>query len=45
MLSTSIFRTDTGELVWVGRSKSFEVASVADEAGSLARQVVGHIGT
>lgn len=44
MLSTSIFAADTGELVWVGRSKSFEVASIADDAGSLARQVVGSIG-
>lgn len=44
MLSTSIFAADTGELVWVGRSKSFDVASIADDAGSLARQVVAKIG-
>jgi hypothetical protein len=43
MLSTSIFATDTGELVWVGRSKSFNVDSVVDDAHSLASQVVGNI--
>lgn len=43
MLSTSIFAAGTGDLVWVGRSKSFDVASIADEARSLASQVVGNI--
>ena len=43
MLSTSIFAADTGELVWVGRSRSFDVASIADDARSLANQVVGNI--
>jgi hypothetical protein len=43
MLSTSIFETDTGTLMWVGRSKSFHVDSIADEARSLANQVVSNI--
>ena len=43
MLSTSIFEADTGTLVWVGRSKSFQVDSIADDARSLASQVVSSI--
>jgi hypothetical protein len=43
MLSTSIFEASTGSLVWAGRSKSFQVDSVADDARSLASQIVGSI--
>jgi hypothetical protein len=44
MLATSIFEAKTGDLVWVGRSKSFNVDSIADDANSLARQVISNIG-
>ena len=43
MLSTSIFDTDTGELVWVGRSKSLDPDSIAYEANALARRLVNNI--
>jgi hypothetical protein len=43
MLSTSIFDTATGELVWVGRSQSLDPASIAAEANALARKMVNTI--
>jgi len=43
MLSTSIFDTETGELVWVGRSKSLDPDSIAFEADALARKLVNNI--
>ncbi len=44
MLATSVFEVESGDLVWVGRSKSFNVDSIANDASDLARQVVGSIG-
>lgn len=43
MLSTSVFDTATGELVWVGRSKSLDPQSIAFEANALARKMVNNI--
>ena len=43
MLSTSIFDVNTEDLVWVGRSKSFNVDSIADDANDLANQIVSEI--
>jgi len=43
MLTTSIYEVQSEQLVWVGRSKSFEVESIAYGANELARQVIGHI--
>lgn len=43
LLTTSIYDAKTSELVWVGRSKSFEVGSIMYEANDLARQVVNSI--
>jgi hypothetical protein len=43
VLTTSIFDAKTEEVVWVGRSKTFEVSSISYEAGELAHQVVKNI--
>jgi hypothetical protein len=43
VLTTSIFDAVTEEVVWVGRSKTFEVSSISYEASELARQVVKSI--
>jgi len=43
VLTTSIFEVKSQELVWVGRSKTFEVGSIAYEANELAHQVVASI--
>lgn len=43
LLTTSIYDMRTGELVWAGRSKTFEVGSVVNEANALAHQIVGSI--
>jgi hypothetical protein len=43
VLTTSIFDAKTEDVVWVGRSKTFEVSSIAYEASELARQVVKNI--
>ncbi len=43
VLTTSIFDAQTEEVVWVGRSKTFEVSSISFEASELARQVVKSI--
>ena len=43
MLSTSIFDANSEGLVWVGRSKSFNVDSIADDANDLANQIVSEI--
>jgi hypothetical protein len=40
MLTTSIFDVQTEDLVWIGRSKSFEVDSIAYGANDLARIVI-----
>jgi hypothetical protein len=40
MLTTSIFDTASEQLVWIGRSKSFEVDSIAFAANDLAQQVI-----
>jgi hypothetical protein len=43
LLTTSIFDVRSGDLVWAGRSKSFEVMSIVNEANDLARQIVASI--
>jgi len=43
MLSTSIFEVKSEDLVWVGRSKSFNVDSIANDANDLAKQIVSEI--
>ena len=43
MLNTSIFNVKTEELVWVGRSKTFEVGSIAYEANDLANAMINRI--
>lgn len=43
MLSTSIFEVSSGNLVWVGRSKSFDVESIGDGADDLAFAIIGNI--
>jgi hypothetical protein len=43
MLSTSIFEVKSEDLVWVGRSKSFNVDSIASDANDLANQIVSEI--
>jgi hypothetical protein len=43
MLTTSIYEVQSEQLVWVGRSKSFEVESIAYGANELARQVIGNL--
>jgi len=43
MLTTSVFEVQSEALVWVGRSKSFEVDSIAYSANDLARQIIGAI--
>lgn len=43
MLSTSIFEVKSEDLVWVGRSKSFSVDSIASDANGLANQIVSEI--
>jgi hypothetical protein len=43
VLTTSIFDAKSEELVWVGRSKTFEVGSIAFEANELAQQVINNI--
>jgi hypothetical protein len=43
MLTTTIFDASTKRPVWVGRSKTFELRSLADEANTLGRLVVGKI--
>jgi len=43
VLTTSIYEVKSQELVWVGRSKTFEVGSIAYEANDLAHQVVASI--
>ncbi len=42
-LTTSIFDVQTGDLVWVGRSKSFDTSSISYGASDLADQVVHNI--
>ncbi len=42
-LTTSMFDVATEELVWAGRSKSFEMGSIAYGATDLARLMVGAI--
>ena len=43
MLTTSIYDAKTQDLVWAGRSKTFEVSSIVYEANDLARQIVNSI--
>jgi hypothetical protein len=43
MLTTTIFDAKTKRPVWVGRSKTFELRSLADEANTLGHLVVGKI--
>ena len=43
VLTTSIFDAKTEEVVWVGRSKTFEVGSISYEASELAHQIVKSI--
>jgi hypothetical protein len=43
VLNTSIFEVKTEALVWVGRSKTFEVGSIAYEANDLAHAMVDRI--
>lgn len=43
VLTTSIYDMRTKELVWAGRSKTFEVGSIVGEAGDLAHQIVRSI--
>ena len=43
MLTTSIFDAKTKQPVWVGRSKTFELRSLADEANTLGSLVVSKI--
>lgn len=43
LLTTSVFDANTEKLVWVGRSKSFEVDSVSHASKELARKVVREI--
>jgi len=43
VLTTSIYDMRTKELVWAGRSKTFEVGSVVNEANDLAHQIVASI--
>jgi hypothetical protein len=40
MLTTSIFEVQSEDLVWIGRSKAFEVDSIAYGANDLARMVI-----
>ena len=43
VLTTSIYDMKTKELVWGGRSKTFEVGSIVNEASDLAHQIVASI--
>jgi hypothetical protein len=43
VLTTSIYEVSTQELVWAGRSKTFQVGSIAYEANELAHQIVKNI--
>jgi len=43
VLTTSIFDAKTQDLVWAGRSKTFEVRSVVTEANDLAHLIVNSI--
>lgn len=43
VLTTQIYDMRTKELVWAGRSKTFEVGSIVGEANDLAHQIVGSI--
>lgn len=43
VLTTSIFEVKTEALVWVGRSKTFEVGSIAYEANDLANAMIDRI--
>ena len=43
VLTTNIFDISSGDLVWAGRSKTYEVDSLSYEAGDLAQQVVSSI--
>lgn len=43
VLTTSIFEVKTQALVWVGRSKTFEVSSIAYEAHDVAHAMVDNI--
>jgi len=43
LLTTSIYDVKTQDLVWVGRSKTFEVSSIVYEANDLAHLVVNAI--
>ncbi len=43
LLTTSIFDVKSGDLVWAGRSKTFEARSIVNEANDLARQIVASI--
>jgi len=43
ILTTSVFDFKTGAAVWAGRSKTFEMRSIVNEANDLARQVVNKI--
>ncbi len=43
VLTTSIYDMRTKGLVWAGRSKTFEVGSIVNEANDLAHQIVGSI--
>lgn len=43
VLNTSIFEVKSEALVWVGRSKTFEVGSIAYEANDLANAMVDRI--
>lgn len=43
MLTTSIFEVESEDLVWAGRSKAFDVDSVAYAANDIARLVIAGI--
>lgn len=43
ILTTSIYDAKTEELVWVGRSSTFEVGSISTASNELARRVVSGI--
>ena len=43
LLTTSIFDVKTGELVWVGRSHTFDPGSLTNGANDLAKSIVSNI--
>ena len=43
ILTTSIYDVKTGELMWVGRSSTFDPGSVTNAANDLAKRVVANI--